>query len=126
MQKTLTTTDDLHAEKHQWENLVSEIIKETKTQGASSADVSVSKGIGFSATVRMGSVETVEYHRDKGVGVTVYFGQRKGSARTSDSTPESIKAVVKAACNIARLSGEDSYAGLADADLMAKNYPDLD
>lgn len=126
MQKTMTNTDDLQAEKHQWENLVSDILKETKAQGASSAEVSVSRGIGFSTTVRMGSVETVEYHRDKGVGVTVYFGQRKGSASTSDPTPDSIKAVVQAACNIARLSSEDRYAGLADASLMAKKFPELD
>lgn len=126
MQKLTTKSDDLSAEKPQWEALVKDILNEAAQQGATSSEVSVSKGIGFSVNVRMGEVETVEYHRDKGIGVTVYFGKRKGSASSSDTTPESIKAVVTAACNIARLSSEDPYAGLADPELLAKNYPDLD
>lgn len=123
---TTTSTDDLRQEQPKWHALVSDILQEIKKQGASSAEVSVSKGMGFSTTVRMGVVETIEHHRDKGIGVTVYFGHRKGSASTSDPSAESIKAVVAAACNIARLSSEDSYAGLADPELMAKSYPDLD
>lgn len=126
MQSTSLTTENLPAEKPQWESLVRNVLKEASAQGASSSEVFISKGIGFSVSVRMGAVETVEYHRDKGVSVTVYFGKRKGSASTSDTSPESIKATVTAACNIAKLSSEDPYAGLADPELMAKNYPDLD
>lgn len=126
MQKIATTVDDLSAEKPQWEKLAKDILNEAAQQGATSSEVSVSRGIGFTVSVRMGSVETVEYNRDKGIGVTVYFGKRKGSASSSDTTPESVKAIVRAACNIAKFSSEDPYAGLADAELLAKNYPDLD
>ncbi len=120
------STDNLLDEQPKWNALVQTILAEAKTQGASSAEVSVSQGVGFSTTVRLGTVETVEHHRDKGIGITVYFGQQKGSATTSDATPEAVKAVVSAACRIARLSTGDPYAGLADADLLAKTYPDLD
>jgi len=126
MQNTNLTTENFLTEQTKWEELVGDILAEARKQGATSAEASVSKGLGFTASVRMGAVETIEYHRDKGVGITVYFGQRKGSASTSDTNQESIKATVTAACNIARLSGEDPYAGLADPALLAKNYPDLD
>lgn len=120
------TTDNLLDEQVKWKQLTENILAEAHAQGATSAEVSVSQGIGFSVTVRLGAVETVEYHRDKGIGITVYFGKRKGSASTSDATSDAVKATVSAACRIARLSGEDPYAGLADAELMAKTYPDLD
>ncbi len=119
-------TDNLLDEQVKWKQLTQNILDEAKAQGATSAEVSVSQGIGFSISVRMGVVETVEYHRDKGIGITVYFGKRKGSASTSDPGADAIKAVVSAASRIAQLSGEDPYAGLADAELMAKTYPDLD
>ena len=74
----------------------------------------------------MGEVETVEHIRDKGLGVTVYFGQRKGSASSSDFSQDALKDTVAAACSIAKHTGEDEYSGLADADLMATEFPDLD
>lgn len=123
---TSSSPENLAAERAYWENLVSDILQEARQQGATAADVSVSKGIGFSVTARMGVAETVEYHRDKGIGVTVYVGQRKGSASTSDISPESIKSTVSAACSIARLTSEDPYAGLADPQFMATQFPDLD
>lgn len=119
-------SENLLNEQAKWKQLTQNILDEAKAQGASSAEVSVSQGIGFSISVRMGTVETVEYHRDKGIGITVYFDKRKGSASTSDPEPDAVKAVVSAACRIARLSGEDPYAGLADEKLLAKKYPDLD
>lgn len=126
MKKQQLTTENLLDEHAKWELLAQNILTEAKNQGATSAEVSVSQGLGFTVSVRMGSVETVEYHRDKGIGITVYFGKRKGSASTSDPEPDAVKSVVSAACNIARLSGEDPYAGLADPELLAKKYPDLD
>jgi PmbA protein len=74
----------------------------------------------------MGEVETVERTQDNALGVTVYFGQRKGTASTSDFSHEAIEETVKAACNFARYTSEDSCSGLADAELMATDIPDLD
>ena len=69
--------------------------------------------IGLSVTVRLGEVETVEYQRDRGMGVTVYFGKRKGAASTADLTERALRETVAKACSIARYTAEDSCAGLA-------------
>jgi PmbA protein len=108
------------------EQLVSDILVEAKAQGASAAEAGVSTDTGLSVTVRLGEVETVEHHRDKGAAVTVYFGKRKGTASTSDFSPRAIRESVAAACTIARYTAEDAYSGLADAELMATDIPDLD
>ena len=108
------------------EGVVAAILAEARKQGASSAEAGVSFEAGLSVSVRLGEVETLEYHRDRGLGVTVYFGQRKGSASTSDLGHEAIQATVRAACGIARYTAEDDCAGLADPTLMATAIPDLD
>ena len=108
------------------ESLVQQILDEAKRLGASASEAGVSLEAGLSVTVRLGEVETLEYHRDRGVGVTVYFGQRKASASTSDFTPQAVRETVRAACDIARYTSEDDCAGLADAALMARDIPDLD
>lgn len=108
------------------ESLVQLVLDEARTRGASGAEAGVSMEAGLSVTVRLGEVETLEYHRDRGVGVTVYFGQRKGSASTSDIAPQAVRETVQAACDIARYTSEDPCAGLADADCMARDMPDLD
>lgn len=105
---------------------VEELLQEAKRQGASAAEAAVSSDAGLSVTVRLGETETIEHTRDNGLGVTVYFGQRKGSASTSDLSPQAIKETVEAACNFARYTSEDDCAGLADASLMATELPDLD
>src|SRR3546814_10216391 len=74
----------------------------------------------------MGSVETVESTRDRGIGVTVYFGQRKGSASTADLREESLEATVAQACAIAGFTEDDPAAGLADAALMATDLREFD
>ena len=106
--------------------VVNDLLKEAKSQGASAAEAGLNVESGLSVTVRMGDVETIEHNRDKGLGVTVYFGQRKGSASTSDFSLKAIKETVKAACDIARYTEDDPYAGLPDENLMAKDIPDLD
>jgi len=106
--------------------MVSDLLAEAKRQGASSAEAGISMSEGLSVTVRMGDVETVEHTRDKGLGVTVYFGHRKGSASTTDFGVEAVRETVEAACRIARHTAEDDCAGLADADRMAREIPDLD
>lgn len=110
----------------QLEQLVDDLLSEAKRQGATAAEAGVSSDAGLSLTVRMGAPETIEHTRDNGLGVTVYFGQRKGSASTSDFSPQAIKETVEAACNFARYTSEDPCAGLADAGLMATELPNLD
>lgn len=106
-------------------NLVGDIIQETRRQGASAAEVGVSINKGFSVHVRQRDVETVEYNQDKTVGITVYMGKRTGSASLTDIRPDAIRSAVAAACNIARFTDEDPFAGLADKDQLAFNYPEL-
>ncbi len=105
---------------------VERILTEAKRQGASACEVSVSVEQGLSTTVRQREVETVEFNRDQGFGITLYLGKRKGSASTSASGEDAIRETVAAALAIARHASEDECAGLADADLMARNLPELD
>jgi PmbA protein len=107
-------------------NIVDDLLKEATSQGASAAEAGLSVESGLSVTVRMGDVETIEHNRDKGLGITVYFGNRKGSASTSDFTLKAVKETVKAACDIARYTEDDQYAGLPDEKLMAKDIPNLE
>ncbi|MGR9099715.1 MAG: metalloprotease PmbA [Gammaproteobacteria bacterium] len=107
-------------------NIVRELLDEAKLQGATGAEAGLSAESGLSVTARLGDVETIEHHRDQGLGVTVYFGKRKGSASTTDLMPESIRETVNAACSIARFAGEDDFAGLPDAVMLAKDIPELD
>ncbi len=90
------------------------------------AAVSVSAGNGLSIGVRSGEVETLEYHRDKSLAVTVYQGQRKGSATTTDFSPAAIAETVAAAIRIAADAEPDPCAGLIDPALLARTIPDLD
>ncbi|MGH8379164.1 MAG: metalloprotease PmbA [Gammaproteobacteria bacterium] len=106
--------------------LVERVLKEASTQGASQAEVGVSIESGLTLSVRLGEVETLEYQRDRGLGVTAYFGTRKGSASTTDLSAAAVSESVRAACSIARYTAEDACAGLADAALMAIDIPDLD
>lgn len=105
---------------------VARIIEEAKRQGATASEVSVSLEQGLSTTVRQREIETVEFNRDQGFGITLYLGQRKGSASTSGSSEDDIRQTVAAALAIARHASEDAFAGLADASLMAREQPDLD
>jgi PmbA protein len=105
---------------------VEAILAEAARQGASACEVAVSAGQGLSTTVRQGEVETVEFNRDQGFGITLYVGQRKGSASTSATGEAAIRETVAAALAIAKHASEDECAGLADAALMARELPELD
>ena len=105
---------------------VEAILAEARRQGASACEVAVSAGQGLSTTVRQGEVETVEFNRDQGFGITLYVGQRKGSASTSATGIEAIRETVAAALAIAKHTSEDECSGLADAALMARELPELD
>jgi PmbA protein len=106
--------------------LVELALEEARVLGASQAEAAVSMDVGLSVSVRLGEVETVEYQRDRGMGVTVYFGTRKGSASTADLGPAMLRETVAKACSIARFTAEDPCAGLADPDTLATEIPDLD
>ncbi len=101
-----------------------------RTLGASGCECDVSEAYGLSVSVRQGAVETLEHNRDKGLGVTVYMGDRprvkRGHASTSDFSAQAIRETVAAAVEIARHTAEDDCAGLPDAELLAKHTPDLD
>jgi len=106
--------------------VIEQVLSEAQHAGASQCEADASLQRGITATVRLGEVDTVEYQRDRGLGVTVYFGQRKGSASTGDLSAEAVRATVQKACAIARYTGEDECAGLADPQDLAREVPDLD
>src|SRR5579863_3812264 len=108
------------------ESIIERALEEARTRGASQAEAAVSQDSGLSVGVRLGEVETLEHQRDRSMGITVYFGHRKGSASTADFSPEAVRATVAKACSIARFTAEDACSGLADAALMARSPPDLD
>ena len=101
-------------------------LEQARHQGASQYEVDASLSQGLGATVRLGEVETIEYQRDRGLAVTVYFGKRKGSASTADLGREAVRATVAKACAIARYTAEDPYAGLVEPEYLARDIPDLD
>ena len=103
----------------QFREYVEAALKLAKSIGASDAAVEVSEGVGLSVSVRKGQVETIERNRDKSMGITVYVGQRRGNASTSDFSPEALAQTVRAAHDIARFTAEDAAAGLPDADEIA-------
>ncbi len=106
--------------------LIQRTIDEALNQGASAAEADAGSGTGLVVTVREREVEKIEHERDKGLSVTVYMGKHKGSASTSDFTDKALKETVHAACEIARFASEDPHCGLADAEFMATDTPDLD
>lgn len=103
----------------QLQQMAADVLKHAQAQGASAAEVEVSEGSGQTVSVRCGEVETIEYNRDKSIEVSVYLGQRRGHASTSDFSPDALRATVEAALSIARFTAEDPFAGLADAALLA-------
>jgi PmbA protein len=106
--------------------LVSLAIEEAKKLGATEVEVGVSVDTGLSVTARLGEVETLEYQRDRGMGVTVYRGKRKGSASTADLSASAIRETVAKAYSISSFTAEDECAGLPDPDMIAKDPPELD
>lgn len=106
--------------------IASDILKYARDKGATACEADVSEGVGASVAVRRSEVDTIEYNRDKGIGVTVYVGQQRGYASSSDFSPTALRATVDAALSIARFTAADAYAGLADPELLATEFPDLD
>jgi PmbA protein len=106
--------------------LVSDVIAKAQNKGATAVEVGASVDAGYSVTVRLGEIDVLEYHRDKGIAISVYFGLRRGSASTSDTSPHALATTIEKACHIAQFTSEDPCSGLPPAELMAVNYPELD
>jgi len=106
--------------------LIEYILKEAKNQGATAAEVDLGMEKGFTVSARNKDVESVEYHQDKGIGITVYVGKRSGSTSLTDFQEEAAQSAVIAACNIAKFTDEDPCSGLAEKELLAFNYPQID
>lgn len=102
-----------------FEDLVTQALQHAKSLGASDAAAEISEGRGLAVSVRKGQVETVEQTRDRSLDVTVFAGQRRGSASTSDFSAKALRDTVEAAWHIARYTAEDPAAGLPDADQLA-------
>ncbi|MDH3637606.1 MAG: metallopeptidase TldD-related protein, partial [Gammaproteobacteria bacterium] len=106
--------------------IAEQVLEESRRHGATSAEASVSDSRGLSVTARMGEVETVEHNRDKSLVVTVYVDRKTGSASSSDFSPAAIADTARAACTIAKYTANDPCTGLADADQLARDVPELD
>lgn len=121
-----TPADDSLAQLDRLAGLAEDVIRRCRAAGASEVEVGASIDSGLNVGVRLGEVETVEHSRDRGFGVTVYFGKRKGSASTADLAADSIAKTIEQACAIAKYTEEDPCAGLADPARLAREFPDLD
>lgn len=119
------SASSLNYRQAQLADLATQVLDLARRHGATAAEAEVSEGVGQAVSVRLGEVETIEYTGDKGVGVTVYLGQSKGHASSSDFSAAALEDTVKAAINIARFTAADPFAGLADPDRLATEFPDL-
>lgn len=106
--------------------VVAGALAEAETTGASQADADASLQRGLTATVRLGEIDTLEFHRDRGLSITLYFGKSKGSASTADLRPTAVRETVLKAAAIAKHTAADECAGLADPEELARSIPDLD
>ena len=115
-----------HHRAEELQNLCAQVLDLAKQQGATAAEADVSESNGQSVQVRLQEIEQIEYQQDKSLDITVYVGQAKGRASTADFSPQALQDTVTAAANIARYTAQDTYAGLADAALMATDLGDAD
>ncbi|MBT0586891.1 metalloprotease PmbA [Alteromonas oceanisediminis] len=107
-------------------NVVADALKFAQRKGATHAEASMSRVEGIAVSARLGEVENVEFTNDGGLGISVYVGQRKGSASTADLSPKALQQTVEKAVDIARFTNDDPCSGLADAALIARTIPDCD
>ena len=126
IQSVTATREETILDDTQLREAVQLALAEADSKGASAAEAAASLSQGLMVNVRKGELETVEHTRDHGLVVSVYFGQRTGSASTSDYSAAAVQETVQAACSIARFTEEDACHGLADPERLAKNPADLD
>ena len=110
----------------EFQAMAERVLNAAKAKGATAAELEIDKGTGLSVEVRMGQVDKLQYHRDQGINLTVYFGHRKGFASTADFSPQALEDTLEAACRIARYTSEDDFNGLAEPEQMASVFPKLD
>ena len=110
----------------EFQAMAERVLAAAKAKGATAAELDIDKGMGLSVEVRMGQVDKLQYHRDQGINLTVYFGHRKGYASTGDFSQQALDDTLEAACRIARYTSEDAFNGLGDAERMATYLPKLD
>jgi len=109
----------------QLKQLAQDVLGYARAAGGTDAAVEISEGSGLSVSVRKSKIETIEQNKDKGLGVTVFVGKKRGNASTSDFSKASLQATVEAAYNIARFTADDDCAGLAEEELLEKSPRDL-
>lgn len=127
MQKLVAQkNEDFSFTHQQLKDLAQQVLKYARSKGATACEVDVSEGFGQSVAVRKNEVETIEYNRDKGIAVSVYLGQQRGHANSSDFSPSAMQATVDAALSIARFTAADPYAGLPEEHLLAHSTMELD
>jgi len=119
------SSEDHSGDQEALRTIVQKLLDEAKRQGADQAEAAANHDIGLSVTARLGDVENLEYTNDRGVGVTVYVGSRKGNASTSDFSDSALVEAVGKAITFAGHTAPDEHAGLADADRIATDIPDL-
>ena len=111
------------------ENDIDALVKAIETAtglGSTAAVAEVSESVGQSVSVRKGETETIEFSRDKYLGITVYIGKKTGHASTSDLSPAAVSQAVEAAYTLAKFTQEDAFAGLPDKTTLAKEIENLD
>lgn len=120
------TPADIQNEQRQLELAVEQALASAKRLGADTAEVSISKQTGLSVNTRNGELENIEFNKDGALGIAVYRDGRKGSASTSDLRPDAIARTVAAAMDISRYTTEDPFSGLAPAESLAWDAPELE
>lgn len=113
-------------QKNELAALCKQALRLAEQGGATAAEADLSESVGQDVQVRLGEIEQIEYQQDKSLDITVYVGQRKGRASTADFSQQALADTVRAALDIARYTAADDCAGLADAELMATEFGDLD
>jgi len=113
-------------DEHRYQQTVTKMLAIAKELGATQAEVGLQSSVGLNVSVRKADVETLEFNRDKAIGITVYCGQSKGSSSTTDISDDSIRSAVEAAINLAKLTEADPFAGLAESKDLATELIPLD
>lgn len=113
-------------EQQRLESVVADALEIARQLGADSAEVSISKQTGISVNTRGGEVESIEFNKDGALGIAVYRDGCKGSSSTTDLSIDAVRRAVEAAIEISHHTSVDPYAGIAEAQWLAWNVPDLD
>lgn len=108
------------------QDLLADLLKQATRKGATAADAFVVEDQSFSAQVRLGQVDTVKHAREQHMALRVFVGKSVAAASTSDLSREAMSRLVDEAVSLARVTSPDELAGLPDADLLARQIPDLD